>query len=97
MATTERVGKLDTSVNGPHDDDLGWDLQWEDVRWEQIEEDVRRLRRRIFKASQVGDLKRVRSLQKLMLRSQANTLHSVRRVTSTMLAARPRALTGGSR
>ncbi len=81
MATTERVGKLDTSVNGPHDDDLGWDLQWEDVRWEQIEEDVRRLRRRIFKASQVGDLKRVRSLQKLMLRSQANTLHSVRRVT----------------
>lgn len=81
MATTERVGKLDTSVNGPHDDDLGWYLQWEDVRWDQIEEDVRRLRRRIFKASQDGDLKRVRSLQKLMLRSQANTLHSVRRVT----------------
>jgi len=81
IATTERVGKLDTSVNGPHDDDLDWDLQWEDVRWDQIEEDVRRLRRRIFKASQEGDLKRVRSLQKLMLRSQANTLHSVRRVT----------------
>jgi RNA-directed DNA polymerase len=51
------------------------------LRWEQIEEDVRRLRRRIFKAAQEGDLKRVRNLQKLMLRSQANTLHSVRRVT----------------
>src|SRR6185436_12009877 len=43
--------------------------------------DVRRLRRRIFKASQEGDLKRVRNLQKLMLRSRSNTLVSVRRVT----------------
>ncbi len=40
-----------------------------------------RQRQRIFTASQVGDLKQVRSLQKLMLRSRANTLLSVRRVT----------------
>jgi RNA-directed DNA polymerase len=33
-----------------------------------VEEDVRRLRQRIFAASQAGDLKKVRSLQKLMLR-----------------------------
>jgi len=39
------------------------------------------LRQRIFTASQAGDLKRVRNLQKLMLRSRANTLVSVRRVT----------------
>jgi RNA-directed DNA polymerase len=42
---------------------------------------VRRLRQRIFTASRAGDLKRVRNLQKLMLRSRANTLISVRRVT----------------
>ena len=42
---------------------------------------VRRLRQRIFTASQAGDLNRVRNLQKLMLRSRANTLVSVRRVT----------------
>ncbi|MFD7445815.1 reverse transcriptase N-terminal domain-containing protein [Streptomyces sp. NPDC059909] len=41
----------------------------------------RRLRQRIFTASQAGDLKKVRNLQKLMLRSRANTLLSVRRVT----------------
>ncbi|MGW3151548.1 reverse transcriptase N-terminal domain-containing protein [Streptomyces sp. NPDC001177] len=35
----------------------------------------------MFTASQAGDLKRVRNLQKLMLRSRANTLVSVRRVT----------------
>ena len=61
---------MDTvQVNGP-EDDPGWD--W--VDWGQAEENVRRLRRRIFAASQAGDLKKVRSLQKLMLRSRSNAL-----------------------
>jgi RNA-directed DNA polymerase len=64
-------------VNGPEDLDFKWDA----VRWRYVEDQVRRLRRRIFTATQDGDLKRVRSLQKLMLRSFANTLVSVRRVT----------------
>lgn len=77
-ATTERAGKLDTNeVNGPRDEMLDWDAIW----WRPIEDDVRRLRQRIFKASQDGNLKQVRNLQKLMLRSRSNTLHSVRRVT----------------
>ena len=42
---------------------------------------VRRLRQRIFKASQEQDWPKVRNLQKLMLRSRANTLISVRQVT----------------
>lgn len=63
-------------VNGPEDDSLDWSA----VRWREVEQDVRRLRQRIFTASQAGDLKRVRNLQKLMLRSRANTLVSVRRV-----------------
>ena len=88
--TPELKGKLDTMatkqaamsaavavVNGPEDEPLDWHA----VDWRAVEEDVRRLRQRIFTASQVGDLKRVRSLQKLMLRSRANTLLSVRRVT----------------
>ncbi len=64
-------------VNGPEDDPSGWHA----VDWHAAEESVRRLRQRIFTASQAGDLKRVRSLQKLMLRSRSNTLVSVRRVT----------------
>ena len=68
---------MDTvQVNGP-EGDPGWDS----VDWGQAEENVRRLRRRIFAASQAGDLKKVRSLQKLMLRSRSNALVSVRRVT----------------
>ena len=64
-------------LNGPEDDVL----EWFAIDWQAAEDDVRRLRQRIFTASQVGDLKRVRSLQKLMLRSRSNTLLSVRRVT----------------
>jgi RNA-directed DNA polymerase len=69
---------LDTiMVNGPEDDVLDWDA----VDWRAIEDDVRRLRQRIFTASRAGDLKKVRNLQKLMLRSRAGALLSVRRVT----------------
>ena len=64
-------------VNGPEDETLDWDA----VDWRACEENVRRLRQRIFTASKAGDLGRVRQLQKLMLRSRANTLMSVRRVT----------------
>jgi RNA-directed DNA polymerase len=63
-------------VNGPEGDPA-----WDQVDWGQAEENVRRLRQRIFAASQAGDLKKVRNLQKLMLRSRSNALMSVRRVT----------------
>jgi RNA-directed DNA polymerase len=78
MTATEPRDKLDAiTANGPEDEVLDWDQ----VDWGQVEEDVRRLRQRIFTASQTGDLKQVRNLQKLMLRSRANALLSVRRVT----------------
>ena len=69
--------EVSAPVNGPEDEDL----DWASINWRRVEEDVRRLRQRIFTASQAGDLKKVRNLQKLMLRSRSNTLLSVRRVT----------------
>jgi len=72
------MGKLDTvTVNGPEGEVLDWDA----VEWRRVEGDVRRLRQRIFTATQAGDLAKVRNLQKLMLRSRSNALLSVRRVT----------------
>jgi RNA-directed DNA polymerase len=73
------MGKLDATMvaNGPEDVPSGWDA----VDWRAAEGDVRRLRQRIFTASQAGDLRRVRNLQKLMLRSRSAALVSVRRVT----------------
>ena len=64
-------------VNGPEDAPPAWDT----VAWRRHEENVRRLRGRIFKATKDGDWPKVRNLQKLMLRSWSNTLLSVRQVT----------------
>jgi RNA-directed DNA polymerase len=64
-------------VNGPEDVTLGWD----GIDWRLHEENVRRLRQRIFKAARDGSLATVRNLQKLMLRSWSNTLVSVRQAT----------------
>src|SRR6476659_5812491 len=74
----EPMGTLDAAAaNGSEGGAAGWDA----VDWSRAEADVRRLRQRIFTASKAGDLKKVRSLQRLMLRSRANALVSVRRVT----------------
>ena len=64
------------AVNGP--ENL---IDWDAIDWRDQSAQVQRLRQRIFKATQAADLKQVRNLQKLMLRSLANTLVSVRRVT----------------
>ena len=64
-------------ANGPEDAVPGWEA----FNWPAHEDNVRRLRQRIFKAVQDGDLARARNLQKLMLRSWSNTLVSVRRAT----------------
>jgi RNA-directed DNA polymerase len=54
---------------------------WNAVDWRQTQRAVRNLRQRIFRASEEGNHRKVRSLQKLMLRSHANALLAVRRVT----------------
>lgn len=54
---------------------------WNAVDWRQCRRTVENLRKRIFRASKMGNYRQVRNLQKLMLRSRANTLVSVRRVT----------------
>jgi len=48
-------------VNGPED----VALSWEAVDWRHHEDNVRRLRQRIFTAAQEGNLATVRNLQKL--------------------------------
>jgi RNA-directed DNA polymerase len=54
---------------------------WDAIVWRPHELQVRRLRQKIFKAAQAGDLPKVRNLQKLVLGSWSNTLVSVRLVT----------------
>ncbi|SBT90759.1 RNA-directed DNA polymerase [Streptomyces sp. DI166] len=77
MTTKEVEAVSPAPVNGPED----YAETWHSTEWAKVEASVRRLRQRIFTAAKEGDLKRVRNLQKLMLRSHSNTLVSVKRVT----------------
>jgi RNA-directed DNA polymerase len=65
-----------SSVNGP-----AKRTNWQAIEWRKANRRVRNLRRRIFRASRDGDLAKVRSLQKLALRSHAVRLKAVRTVT----------------
>lgn len=56
-------------------------LTWSAINWRSANDGVNNLRRRIYRASAQGDLKKVRSLQKLLLKSRANKLLAIRRVT----------------
>jgi RNA-directed DNA polymerase len=76
LEPTDKLGTTDAVVNGPE----GEPCDWSEIDWDTAQDNVRRLRQRIFTASQAGDLAKVRNLQKLMLRSRSNTLISVRRV-----------------
>ncbi len=64
------------TVNGP-EGVTEWDL----ISWVVHEENVARLRQRIFTAVRDGDWPKARNLQKLLLRSWSNALVSVRQVT----------------
>lgn len=74
---TTAVAVTGAAANGPEDEPLDWGA----VQWRHAEQNVRRLRQRIFTATRAGDLKKVRNLQKLMLCSRSNALVAVRRVT----------------
>jgi RNA-directed DNA polymerase len=55
-------------VNGPEDVVPDWDA----INWQVHEDNVRRLRQRIFTAVKDGDWPKARNLQKLLLRSWSN-------------------------
>ena len=55
--------------------------EWKTINWKKIQRDVYRLQTRIYRAKHRGDTKQVHRLQKLMLKSRAAKLLSVRRVT----------------
>jgi len=54
---------------------------WDRIDWSHCTEYVRKLRQEIFRATRGGDLSKVRTLQRIMLRSEENRCLAVRRVT----------------
>jgi len=56
---------------------------WNAIDWHHATAHVRRLRQAIFRATKEGNLKKVRGLQRVMLRCWENRVLAVRRVTQT--------------
>jgi RNA-directed DNA polymerase len=54
---------------------------WKNQKWKKHRRDLFRLQRRIYKAVQVGDKRKAKSLMKLVLKSTAARLLAVRQVT----------------
>lgn len=54
---------------------------WHALNWRKANRVVRNLRQRIFRATRKGNIKKVRSLQKLLLKSFSNLVLAVRRCT----------------
>ncbi len=54
---------------------------WMKLPWKKFRRDLFRLQNRVFKAVQVGDKRKARSLQKLILKSKAARLLAIRQVT----------------
>nr|YP_009364133.1 hypothetical protein [Hydrodictyon reticulatum]AQU64507.1 hypothetical protein [Hydrodictyon reticulatum] len=61
---------------------------WQSISWEHINDSVKNLRGKIYKAKQSNNISLVHRLQGIMLRSDANILHSIRRVSSINVGKR---------
>lgn len=55
--------------------------EWKQINWAKAERYVFKLQKRIYAASRRGDVKRVRKLQKTLVRSWSNRILAVRSVT----------------
>jgi RNA-directed DNA polymerase len=64
------------------------DSDWSGIDWAVANLEVKRLQQRIFRASQQQQWKKVRDLQKLLLRSRSNLVLSVRQVTQVAAGKR---------
>jgi RNA-directed DNA polymerase len=56
-------------------------VEWKDINWSKIQRVVFKLQKRIFRASQRGDVRAVRRLQKTLINSWSAKALAVRRVT----------------
>ena len=56
-------------------------VEWRSINWRKLERRVYKLQKRIYQASQRGDVKALRRLQKTLMNSWSARALSVRRVT----------------
>ena len=89
-----RIHKLEQSMIR-HSDNTS--ESWRSLPWKQFRRNLFRLQKRVYKAIQVGDKRKAKSLQKLILKSTAARLLAIRQVTQLNAGKKTaRKLCGGS-
>ncbi|WP_408037540.1 group II intron reverse transcriptase/maturase [Tolypothrix bouteillei] len=89
MSNTRQIAsKLDSEENPPlrnkptikvsNDESMA---EWKHINWRKLERRVYKLQKRIYRASERGDVKTVRKLQKTLMRSESAKCLAVRRVS----------------
>ncbi len=68
-------------VNKPKSDSIMNIEGWSDINWRKVERYVFKLQTHIYAASRQGDIRKVRKLQRTLMRSWSNKVLAVRRVT----------------
>jgi len=67
---------------------------WESVEWQKTEKYIEKLQKRIFHAEKTGNKRRVRNLQRMLMKSKSALLVSIRRVTQTNTGKRTAGVDG---
>lgn len=70
------------------------EYEWSELPWKKFEKVLYKLQKRIYQASKRGDVKNVRRLQKLLLKSRSAKLISVRKVTQDNQGAKTAGVDG---
>src|SRR5947207_14296004 len=65
----------------PHQETERASAAWKNIPWKKLEQHCFRIQKRIYRASQRGESRKVQKLQKLLMKSEAARLLAVRRVT----------------
>ncbi|NEQ62582.1 MAG: RNA-dependent DNA polymerase [Moorea sp. SIO4A1] len=69
---------------------------WKSQKWKELRRNLFRLQRRVYKAVQAGDLRKARSLQKLIMKSRSAQLLAIRQVTQLNTGKRTAGVDGKS-
>src|SRR5919199_3234561 len=70
-------------------------VEWHSINWRKLERRVYKLQKRIYRASNRGDVKAVRRLQKTLMKSWSARALSVRRVTQDNTGKKTAGVDGG--
>ena len=70
-----------TQNNDVYESTAQYVTDWSCINWYKVEKYVDKLQKRIYHAESIGDSRKVRNLQRILVRSESTILMAVKRVT----------------